>query len=89
MVSAPAAVAAPVTLSNGVITAEFDATGLLASITKGANTVAVKQTLRYYHAATGSASANSTTQKPGGSGSGNYIFQPGMYCHVHVHCRCV
>ena len=38
--------------------------------------MAVKQTLRYYHASDGSAGPNNPHRSAGAGGSGNYIFQP-------------
>jgi lysosomal alpha-mannosidase len=69
-------VAGPFVLNNGVLSAQFDATGLLSSLTKGEVSVAVKQTLRYYHASDGAPGPNNPYQKQGAGGSGNYIFQP-------------
>ena len=55
----------PVTLDNGIVKAEFDASGLLQAITKAGVTVQVKQTLRYY------IGGQPKDSKHGGSGSGN------------------
>jgi lysosomal alpha-mannosidase len=65
-----------ITLNNGIVTAEFDKTGLLMRLTKGNTSVAVKQTLRYYDASDGAAGPNNPYKAQGAGGSGNYIFQP-------------
>ena len=57
--------AEPVTLDNGVVKAEFDASGLLMAITKAGVKIQVKQTLRYY------IGGQPKDSKAGGSGSGN------------------
>ena len=66
----------PITLTNGIVSAEFDGNGLLSTLSKGPVSVAVKQTLRYYHASDGTAGPNNPYRSQGAGGSGNYIFQP-------------
>jgi len=72
---APTAWAGPKVLSNGILSASFDATGSLTSITRlDTNvTVALEHHLAYYVASNGSVGPHNPF---GGSGSGNYIFQP-------------
>jgi hypothetical protein len=75
-ISQPApVVSTPLVLDNGILKAEFDASGMLMSLTKGGVSVKVAQNLKYYHASDGSAGPNNPHMKAGAGGSGNYIFR--------------